>query len=376
MLVCPFSDCRGGYLAFCTELWKWRIKVKNYKLLRKIPAVLLAMTAIMSLTACNTEIKVSFDCNAGDYITLGQYKGIEVDVDSSAIVNGLVEERIQNDLADVTEYNSVTRGAQDNDRLTLEFTGSIGGSTVDGFSSNEYTLILGKDSFVIPGFTDELYEMKAGDKKVVTLTVPEGIADAESYANKRIVYDITMAKVEQPIIPMLTDVYAKENFGYESMEAYRQSIIDDIQETISENVNDAKKQAVLEKLQDNATISGYPEDIVNVRKEELKSSINFYSMMYGMNEDEYCKDRYGISFEEYVKKSVAQELIMQLIIKQEGLKVTEYEYKDNLDDFAKDNGYSDEQKFVETFGRDKIVRNMLIQKAVDVVMDSAVINEK
>lgn len=350
--------------------------MKNYKLLKKIPAVLLAMTAIMSLTACNTEIKVSFDCNAGDYITLGQYKGIEVDVDSSAIVNGLVEERIQNDLADVTEYNSVTRGAQDNDRLTLEFTGSIGGSTVDGFSSNEYTLILGKDSFVIPGFTDELYEMKAGDKKVVTLTVPEGIADAESYANKRIVYDITMAKVEQPIIPMLTDVYAKENFGYESMEAYRQSIIDDIQETISENVNDAKKQAVLEKLQDNATISGYPEDIVNVRKEELKSSINFYSMMYGMNEDEYCKDRYGISFEEYVKKSVAQELIMQLIIKQEGLKVTEYEYKDNLDDFAKDNGYSDEQKFVETFGRDKIVRSMLIQKAVDVVMDSAVINEK
>lgn len=349
--------------------------MRNYKLFKKLSSAAVVMAAVMGLTACNTEIKVSFDCNAGDYVTLGQYRGIEVDVASSSIINGLVESRIQNDLEDVTEYSEVTREAQDNDQLTLQFTGTIGGSTVEGFSSNSYTLVLGKDTFAIPGFTDELYGMKKGDTKVITLTVPEGIADAEDYANKRIVYEITMMNVEQPIVPMITDAYAKEYFGHESLEAYKQAVIEEIQETIDENVSRAKQQAVLEKLQSNATVNGYPEDILNTRKEELKNSINFYSLMYGMNEDEYCRDRYGISFDEYVKRSVAQELILQLIVEKEELKVTEYEYKDDLDAFAQDNGYSDEQKFVETFGRDKIVRNMLIQKAVDIVMDSAVINE-
>ena len=99
-------------------------------------------------------------------------------------------------------------------------------------------------------------------------------------------------------------------------------------------------------------------------------------MMYGMNENEYCIDRYGISFDEYVKRSVVQQLIMQLIIEKENLTVTEYEYKGDLDAFAEANGYSDEEKFVQEFGRDKIVQNMLLQKAVDVVMDSAVITEE
>ncbi|MGN0407702.1 MAG: hypothetical protein ACI4EJ_05550, partial [Bacteroides sp.] len=230
--------------------------------------------------------------------------------------------------------------------------------------------------FIIPGFTDALYGMKAGEQKIVTLTVPEGIQDAEDYANKRIVYEITMAKVEQPIVPMITDAYAKEYFGYDTVDAYKQALIDEMQETIDENIANVKKQAVLEKLQENAEVKGYPEDIIKTKSEELKKSINFYSMMYGMNENEYCIDRYGISFDEYVKRSVVQQLIMQLIIEKENLTVTEYEYKGDLDAFAEANGYSDEEKFVQEFGRDKIVQNMLLQKAVDVVMDSAVITEE
>lgn len=350
--------------------------MKKCALLKKLSSAVLVAVTVTGLTACNTEIKVAFDCNANDYIKLGQYKGIEVTVDSTAVRDSLVKEKMENDLEDVTEYSEVTREAQDNDRLTLVFTGAIGGETIDGFSSDSYTMVLGQDEFVIPGFTDVLYGMKAGEQKIVTLTVPEGITDAESYANKRIVYEITMSKVEQPIVPMITDAYAKEYFGYDTLDAYKQALIEEMQDTIDENIDGAKKKAVLEKLQENAEVNGYPEDIVKTKSEELKKSINFYSMMYGMDENEYCIDRYGITFDEYVKKSVVQELILQLIIEKENLTVTKYEYKGDLDAFADANGYSDEEKFVNEFGRDRIVKNMLLQKAVDVVMNSAVITEK
>ena len=361
---------------FAINRSEMRISMKKSSLLKKLSSAVLVAVTVTGLTACNTKIKVTFDCNANDYVKLGQYKGIEVTVDSTSVRDSLVAEKMNNDLEDVTEYSEVTREAREDDRLTLVFTGAIGGSTIDGFSSDSYTMVLGKDEFIIPGFTDALYGMKAGEQKIVTLTVPEGIQDAEDYANKRIVYEITMAKVEQQIVPMITDAYAKEYFGYDTVDAYRQALIDEMKDTIDENIANAKKQAVLEKLQENAEVKGYPEDIIKTKSEEFKKSINFYSMMYGMNENEYCIDRYGISFDEYVKRSVVQQLIMQLIIEKENLTVTEYEYKGDLDAFAEANGYSDEEKFVQEFGRDKIVQNMLLQKAVDVVMDSAVITEE
>lgn len=346
------------------------------QLAKKITGLTLAATMVLTFAACNTKIKVSYDYDAKQYIKLGQYKGIEATVDVTAIKKKLVDEKIKNDLEDVTEYNAVSRASTDDDQVTVTFTGSIGGSKIDGFSSDGYTLILGKDTFNIPGFVEALYGMQAGDSKIVTLVVPEGIKDAENYANKRIVYEIQMAKVEQPIVPMLTDAYAKEYHGYDTLDAYRQGLEEEMKETIDEQISDGRKKAVLEKLQSNAQIISLPENMLNSKTEELRSSINFYSIMYGMSVDEYCRDRYQMSFEEYVKKSCAQDLIIQAIVEEEQLSITEYEYKGDLDEFAKNNGFADETKFVEKYGKDKIVKNMLIQKAVDVVMNSAVITEK
>ena len=81
-----------------------------------------------------------------------------------------------------------------------------------------------------------------------------------------------------------------------------------------------------------------------------------------------------MSFDDYVKKAVIQELIFQLIVEQEDLTITEYEYKGDLESFADKMGYSDKNTFVEKYGKDKIVKNMLLQKAQDIVMNSAVYN--
>ena len=52
--------------------------------------------------------------------------------------------------------------------------------------------------------------------------------------------------------------------------------------------------------------------------------------------------------------------------------IKDYDYKGELPQFAKDRGYSDKDSFVEKYGKDKIVKNMIIQKAQDIVMDNAV----
>ena len=105
-------------------------------ILKKISIGLLSAAMMVSMTACNTKIKVNYDYNAEDYVTLGEYKGIEVSVDTDAIENNLINTRIQNDLESNTTYVETTRAAQADDKVTIDFKGSIGSEQVSGFSDN------------------------------------------------------------------------------------------------------------------------------------------------------------------------------------------------------------------------------------------------
>ena len=67
-----------------------------------------------------------------------------------------------------------------------------------------------------------------------------------------------------------------------------------------------------------------------------------------------------------------KEMILQAIADKENISIKDYDYKGELPQFAKDRGYSDKDSFVEKYGKDKIVKNMIIQKAQDIVMDNAV----
>lgn len=209
-----------------------------------------AMTAALMMTTvgCNKKIDVNFDVKASDYVNLGQYKGITAFVDTQAIENNLIEKKVQNDVAANTTYQEVSREARDKDQVTMDYTATIGGNQVAGFSNEDYSMILGTDTFVIDGFIDELYGMTAGQTKIVVLMVPEDFEDAPEYAGSKIVYEINMTKVEQPNVPMITDAYVQEYFSYSTVAEYRQSIKEEIQETIDEQVEEAKRKQYLQSF--------------------------------------------------------------------------------------------------------------------------------
>jgi trigger factor len=352
----------------------WRDMMRK-NVLKRVMVGALSVMMLLSFTACNKKLKVSYDCNnPGDYVKLGEYKGVKVTVDVDAIANNLIEKRVKNDLDSKTTYSAVSRQAKEEDQVTVDFTGTIGGEIVSGFCSEDYSLILGKDTFVINGFIDALYGMSKGETKIVTLTVPENFSDEPEYAGRKIVYEITMKLVEQPNVPMITDAYVQENFSHNTVSEYKQAIKDEIQSTIDEQVESAKKEAVLKQLQQNCEIKGYPEEMMNKKTDEYSSSISFYAMMQGMSNEEYCQKKYNISFDDYVKKAVAQDLIFQLIAEKENLDITEYEYKGDLESFAKELGYSNKTDFVNKFGKDKIVKNMLFRHVQQIVMDAAIYN--
>lgn len=340
---------------------------------KKVIAGISVLTMIGSLTGCNSKIKIDFGYDAAEYVTLGEYKGIEVSIDRAEIEEQVVTKKIEEDIATYTDYAEVSRPAQDEDRVTATYYGSIGGKNIDGFGGEDDQFILGEDTFLIEGFIDALYGMKAGDSKIVTLTVPEDFDDNVDYAGKRIVYEISVTKVEQTNTPMLTDAFVKDTFGIETVAEYKETLKKNLTAKVDEEVAALKKELVLLKLSENVEVKGYPEEFLAKKTEEYNKSISMYAMMQNMTNDQYCQKNYNLTFDEFVKKSVIQDAVVQSVAKAEEMYVSEYEYKDRLEEFAALQGYSDKDAFVERYGKNEIAKSMLYDKAQNFVIDNAVV---
>lgn len=340
--------------------------------LRKASIVLLSATMLMA-TACNKEIEVKYDYNVNDYVQLGKYEDIAVTVDKTSIENQLVDDKIAEDIENNTTYSEVSRGAVDGDQILVTYVATSSGSQSTGLSNTDgVTMILGKDKLGldIEELDEALYGMKAGETKVMVIDLPETYSNTV-YAGTKVVFELTVQTVSQPNVPMLTNAYVKETFGYDTIEEYRASVKDSLASTIDSKVDDEVQKQVLSALQDTCKVSGYPDTLLGTLRDRYDQSIGFYADFTNQSKEEYCQQLYGMSYDDFIKKSAAQQLIMEAIVKDQKFSMREYDYKGDLDEFAGDNGYSDENAFVEKFGKDSVVKAMLVQKAQDYVIEHA-----
>ena len=346
-------------------------KVLKNKVVKYAVTAAMVMSVMMT-TACNSKIKVDYGYNPTDYVELGDYKGIQAEVDVTAITNQVIDDKIAEQLESETTYTDVNREAQKGDKVTFGYTGTSGGLSIDDFTGSDYSMTLGKDAFPVAGtgLDEELYGMVAGQTKVITITLPEN-SKYSDYAGKRVVFELTMSYVQQANVPMLTDAFVKSAFNCETVDSYKAHVKNDVSGTIETKITEAKNEAILTQLLDKCKVTGYPEEFLAQQSSKLEESISFYSTLQGKTNDEYCQNLYGMTFDEFVKASAGQQLVYQAIAEKECLAITDYEYKDDLEQFAKDSGYSKVDTFTDKYDKETIVKSMLVKKAQNLVMDNA-----
>ena len=103
------------------------------------------------------------------YVTIGEYKGLELNRTSQSVTDDDVQAEINYDLEDNgTEVKDGT--VENGDTVTINFTGTIDGKEFDGGSAEDYELVVG-DGEMIDGFEDGIVGMKSGETKELDLTL-------------------------------------------------------------------------------------------------------------------------------------------------------------------------------------------------------------
>ena len=156
-------------------------------------------------------------------VTLGEYKGIEVEKASAEVS----DEDIEAELKKVQEQNSrlITvedRAVEDGDQTVVDFEGFVDGTPFEGGKGEDYPLTIGSHSF-IDTFEEQLIGKNIGEECEVNVTFPEEY-HAKELAGKPAVFKVTVKEIKRKELPELNDEFAGEVSEFETLEEYKNDV--------------------------------------------------------------------------------------------------------------------------------------------------------
>ena len=315
--------------------------------------------------------------NVGDYVTLGEYKGIEVTAEAPAVT----DEYLQSYIDYVLQSNMVTtditdRAVQNGDFTNIDYEGKIDGVAFDGGTAQGYDLEIGSGSF-IPGFEDGLIGAAIGETRDVTVTFPESYP-SEEVAGKEAVFTVTVNSIHTETIPELTDELVKGLEGNcSTVDEYRQYayelLMEDEQSTHDSNV----QMDVLAKIVEGSEFKEPPAEMVKRYYDRIKANMSSYAAMYGYDLESFMAAT-GSS-EEQLQESAEQasrEIIaMKAIADAENLNVTDEDMDEELAKNAGDYGYEDVEEYKKALDLKGYKEYMMTEKVLSFLFDNAVITD-
>ncbi|MBR3771421.1 MAG: trigger factor [Clostridium sp.] len=311
-------------------------------------------------------------------VTLGDYKGIEVDKIDVAVS----DEDLNNELDRVREQNSRTitvedRAIENNDIAIIDFEGFVDGTAFEGGKGTDYQLVIGSHSF-IDTFEEQLIGKKAGDEVEVNVTFPEEY-QAKELAGKPATFKVTVKEIKVKELPELNDEFAQDVSEFETLDEYKADIKKNLEEKKMNAAMSAKEEAVVDIAIDNATME-IPEAMIETQVRQMADDFARRIQQQGLSLEQYFQftgmdpKKFLDSIRPQALKRIQSRLVLEAIVKAENIEVTEEELNKELEGMAA--AYKMELDKLKELMSDKdketISMDIAVQKAVDFITAEAV----
>ncbi len=344
---------------------------------QRVGAIVLAGMMMLSMTGCGNSKAKAYS----KYVTLGDYKGIEYTKTVAAVTEDDIQSKLDSFVDGLAETNEVTdRAVEDGDIVNIDYVGTMDGEEFDGGSATGQDLTIGSNSF-IDGFETGLIGHNVGDEVSLDLQFPDPYPNNTDLAGKDVNFKVTINKISVKTTPELTDQLVKDNTDYDTIDAYKESIKEDLKKTNETNAEKQAKSDIFDKVVSNCKISGYDEDEVkDLVDEEFKSfkntadSYKSYGYSYedvlsmnGYDSEDSLKK--GIT--EYVKKYLDQKMVLYCIAAKEGIKVSSEETDKKVQEYMDTYNVKTKEEVYNYFGDDYFEVLVLSEKVMDYLKDNA-----
>ncbi len=305
-----------------------------------------------------------------------QYKGLTAPKAEPVITDEDVENELKPYITRATRLISVERPIETGDTAVIDFEGFKDGAPFEGGKGENYSLQIGSGSFV-PGFEEQLVGLSAGDEKDLDITFPADYVP--DLAGKAVVFHVKVKEVKQSQPPVVDDEFAKDVSEFETLADFKKDLGEKLLQRRKESAQSSFENAVMEQLVAHLH-ADIPDAMVEVQMDRIMDDFRNRLAGQGMKLEDYAEmmggDVNGMreSSRPTALRQVQVELALSAVIAAEDLQVSDEEIQAEQQRLA--DQYKLELAQVQAaVAAEDLKRDLLLQKASRLVIDSAVVGE-
>lgn len=310
--------------------------------------------------------------NASDYVTMGDYDGVEVTKYTYEITDDMVQEEIQEELADASEEESTDAPSEDGNIVYMTLTATVEGEDAD--DPEETFITLGQEEFGAE-FDEKMTGVSTGDKLDFTITYDDDTWQ-ENWQGKTVDFSVEVTDVTTSNTPEYTDDYVKDYTGYDTKEEYEAAVKEYLEQSYEEQSTYDEAEELINACIEKTDFTGeYPDDLFASCKEEALSGYSMFVDEGGDVSD--VLDMFGVTdsdIEEEAKNLVNRRLFISAYAQANNVEVTEDEYVDYVNEYADYYGET-ASDFEALYTRETLVNALYESKVTDLLLEKANVTE-
>ena len=344
------------------------------KMIKENEKLEIAAQPILDIRAIDEKhIEYVFTLTLKPEVKLGKYKKLSVKKETVKVTKDEIEHEISHIREDYKE-NIVKDGKiEPGDIAVIDFEGFKDDVAFEGGKGENYSLTIGSNTF-IPGFEDQLIGLKAGDTKDVKLSFPEDYHVAE-LKGQPVVFKVTVNEVKQVKLPELDKDFFEDlgMEGIDSKEALEKQVKENIKLRKEKDADEKYTDALLEEISKNTEID-VPYTMINDETEHMVEHFKEHIMMQGVTIEQFyqmtgsSEDKLKEQYKEEAEKRIKYRLIIEKIIEEEKIEVTDKEIEDKIEEIAEQYKMTKEE-VKKQYGDnlDYIGYDLKVRKAFDIL---------
>ena len=283
------------------------------------------------------DLKITAKIELRPEVTLGEYKGLTVEVEEYKTPEDAFQKSIDNLLSQSAETILVTdRVTEASDIVVFDFEGFANGEKIEHGDAKNYTLDLANSSF-IPGFAEQLVGRPMGEEFEINVTFPETYHE-KKLAGQPAVFKCKINEIKTKVLPELTDEFAQKVGPFKTVDDLKADIQSylDTQKADIDRTNSEK--AVFEKVVGDAKVE-IQQSMIDRETDQLVEEYKQKLQMQGFNWDQAVEaqgyDNIMKELKEDAAVRVKNSLVIDKIAKVEYITVSQADFGAKLSELSR-----------------------------------------
>lgn len=326
--------------------------------------------------ANSPDITLIADFEVYPEISEVKLEGIQIEKLTAEVTDADVDNMITKLRDQRKTWQTVERAAQDKDRLSIDFEGTLEGESepFKGGSGKDYPLVLGSNTF-IPGFEPALIGINIGETRDVKVTFPEDYDAA--MAGKNATFKVTAKSVSEPVLPEITAQFINA-FGVKdgTEESLRKEVRNNMERELRFTLKSKLKQQVMDSLLAANEIP-IPESLVEDEAQRLKESFEKDLVQRG-----YPSGQLNLqveTFKENAHKRVKLGILLSEIVSKNGLRPDSQKVREAIEAIAAT--YEEQEEVIKWFYSNQenlrdIENTVIEEQVVEWILERVQVSDK